>query len=292
MEVPDFDPTGHMIDPANLGAATLLRSNSIYLNDPRLREWISTECLRKHGRDINHYGSIMDMIQIRSELLDTDEINRLFKIARQGNKDIDAWFSERYMPSYDWRELQKLPQGTLGREYYEMLIEARLTPDFLHFEKPKTDYEYWMRRYMMVHDIEHVVTDYRYDAIGEIAYLTLHAVNAQTYLGPELAKHVNAFAWLLVTTSLSRYALHYPRLMASTVQAMAECQQIGATMKPIFIQRYEEMFEMKIEDVRDKLGIHLPENKEDTRWCIDNFYEDVPSPMEIFTDTVATGTEG
>ena len=51
-------------------------------------------------------------------------------------------------------------------------------------------------------------------------------------------------------------------------------------MKPIFLQRYEEMFEMKLEDVRENLGIILPEGKEDTRWCIDNFYEDVPSPSE------------
>lgn len=283
MEVPDFDPNGRMINPADMGSATLLRSNSIYLNDPRLRDWIATECLRKHGRDINHYGSVMDMMQIRSELIDQDEVNRLFKLARAKDPAIDFWFSERYMPSYDWRELQELSRGTLGREYYEMLMEAGLTPDFIHFEEPKSDYDYWMRRYMMVHDIEHVVTGYRYDAIGEIAYLTLHAVNAQTYLGHELAKHVNAFALLLVTTSLSRYALHYPRLLASTLQAMGECQKIGAEMKPIFIQRFEDMFEMDIEDVRKELGIVLPEGKEDTRWCIDNFYEDVPSPSELQT---------
>lgn len=272
-KVPDYDASQRIVDPNQLGSSSVLRSSSKYLNDPRLRDWVSTESLRRNGRDYNHYGGVLELLDIFRDLTPTDEINALFAIAKSKNAELANWFDERYLYHHDLDQLRPLPPGTLGREYANMLDEQNLTPDFLPDEGTASDWDYYKRRAQQTHDIEHVVTSFRYDPVGEFGLIAIKGINLLVNLGPELSQHLNAYSQFLLVTGLSRMSLHYPHILPSIYRAIGQGERIGREMKPIFLPKYEEMFDWPLEEVRSALNVVVPEDKEDTMWTLVDYYD-------------------
>ncbi|MFC6923912.1 Coq4 family protein [Microbulbifer taiwanensis] len=252
----------------------MLSSTSKYLNDPRLRHWVATEALRRNGLDIDHYGGPLEIIDIFRDLDDIDTINKLFAEARAKDPNLDRWFNERYLVPHDMEALAKLPEGTLGREYQKMLAEQGLQADFLPFDSTATDYDYFLRRQGQTHDIEHVVTGYRYDPLGEFALIAARNISIIQSLGLELAEHLCVVSNLLLSTGLSRFACHYPKMLQPLYRALGEGERIGRQMTaPIYMPRYEEMFEWPLEKVRETLGVVHSSEFEDTMWSLGAYFD-------------------
>ena len=69
----------------------------------------------------------------------------------------------------DFAALERLPDGTLGREYVRFLKDNAITPDV--FQMPKIGDErmaYVMMRIRQTHDLWHVLTGYAPDVAGEV----------------------------------------------------------------------------------------------------------------------------
>lgn len=274
VQVQAYNGQQKLLNPKKLGSTTALSSTSKYLNDPRLRHWVAMESLRRNGLDLDHYGGALEIIEIFRELDDIDLINELFVKARQRDPHLDRWFEDRYLVPHDLEALSQLPEGTLGREYQKMMAEQALQPDFLPFDSTATDYDYWMRRTSQTHDIEHVVSGYRYDPLGEFGLIALRNTQIIQNMGLELAEHLIVVANLLVSTALSRFACHYPKLVMPMYRALGEGERIGRTMKsPIYTPRYEEMFDWPVEKVREHLGVTHSAGYEDTSWSLAEYFD-------------------
>lgn len=272
-QVPQYDEKQSAVNPHALSGSSVLQSNSRYLNDPRLREWVSTESLRRNGRDYNHYGGVLDLLHIMEDLVPSDQVNALFAEARQRDHALDQWLDDRYLEAHDLVELRLLPADTLGHGYAAMLDEQRLTPDFLPDGGIETDYDYYKRRSQQTHDIEHVVTGFRYDPIGEFALIVVKGVNLLTYLGVELGGLLNVYSQFLLTTGLTRISLHYPQMLLPTLKAMAQAEKVGREMQPIYLPKYETMFDWPLDDVRDCLGVQVPVDQENTLWSLEAYFD-------------------
>lgn len=273
-DVPEYEVNQRLIDPKKLGSTSTLSSTSKYLNEPRLRHWVATESLRRNGLDIDHYGGPLEIIGIFRELDDVDRINQLFAEARSRDAALDQWFSDRYLVPHDMEALSRLPEGTLGREYQKMLAEQGLQADFLPFDSTATDYHYFQRRNGQTHDIEHLVTGYRYDPLGEFALITARNTSIIQSLGLELAEHLCVVANLLLSTGIARFACHKPQLLQPLYKAIGEGERIGRQMTtPIFMPRYEEMFDWPLEQVRSALGVVHSADYEDTMWSLGEYFD-------------------
>jgi ubiquinone biosynthesis protein Coq4 len=154
-----------------------------------------------------------------------------------------------------------------------MLDEQNLTPDFLPDIDIDSDFDYYKRRSQQTHDIEHIVTGFLYDPIGEWGLIATKGSNLMTYLGVELTRHLNVFSQFLLSTGLSRVSLHYPQMIPPVFRAIGSGEKLGREMKPIFTPRYEEMFDWPVDDVRSTLDIVLPGGREDTMWSLNTYFE-------------------
>ena len=81
-----------------------------------------------------------------------------------------ALVKEGWRPkAIDLTELQKLPDGTLGRCYADQLISQGITPDALIDPSPiSNDAEYITHRLRETHDIIHVLTGFGIDGDSEL----------------------------------------------------------------------------------------------------------------------------
>lgn len=95
----------------------------------------------------------------------------------------------------DFDALEKLPDGTLGREYVRFLRDNGITPDV--FKKPDVGDDrvaYVMQRIRQTHDLWHVLTGYAPDLRGEIllqafTYAQLRAPSALAITMLGLLRH-------------------------------------------------------------------------------------------------------
>ena len=96
--------------------SSALVSSSPWLNDPRIREWISTESLRRNGNDYPLLYGLPTLIQAIDEVRDFDRVEALIAQERRANPALDRWFSERFVSTYTREDLALHPPGSIGRQ--------------------------------------------------------------------------------------------------------------------------------------------------------------------------------
>lgn len=269
---PAYDHNQRITDPLSQGSSTTLKSTSKYLNHPQLRHWVYTECLRKNGPDYEHFAGVLELGDILDDLIVADEVNPLFSKQRAKDPALDQWFSEGYLSNYQLSDLEDFANGTLGKEYYKMMTARDLSPDFLPQFEPQHDYDYWKRRAIQTHDIEHLVTEFRTDPMGEFGIIAAKATNVTIHLGHELAKHLNVYSAFLVTSAQLRLSLHCPELVPVYFRTLGRAEKLGSNAEPIYTPKYEEMWDVSVEEVRQELNVLIPEDMEDTGWTSEVYH--------------------
>ena len=241
-----------------------LLSTSRYLNDPALRDWVATESLRRNGPDLPGGFGVPQLYVIMQRLSDEDRINRLFAAARQRDPALARWLDERFVSSYRKNHLRDYPQGTLGGAYFAMLDAANLEVEILPAFEPRSDAQYFMLRAQQTHDIEHTLAGLQANAIGEMGTITLRIANFCKVFDAELAGELSVFNSLLLTACMNRTLLHYPQCWPAFWESMACGTRVGQMSGPFFMARYEDLFGLPVETVRERVGIRGVEGVLDT----------------------------
>ena len=91
--------------------SSVLVSSSPFLNDNRLREWVSTESLRRNGSDYPLLFGIPSMVEAVEQGRDEEKVAALIAAERRSNAALDAWFGERFISSYSLADLATNPAG-------------------------------------------------------------------------------------------------------------------------------------------------------------------------------------
>lgn len=168
--------------------------------------------------------------------------------------------------------LKDLPEGTLGRTYYEFMAEENLTADGLieasgidrTIERDLNEEQEWFGgRIRDQHDLWHVVAGYGRDPLGELALLGFSYAQTRT-LG---------FAFIAVMGSLFARKNH-PEIPVA--KAVWQGFKNGQRSKWLAATPWEEWLDRPLEDVRRSLRVNKP-----------TIYNDILSGGVDFTPSAA-----
>ncbi len=252
--MPDYSYLMKGIKPVSTESSVLV-SSSKYLNDARVRDWVGTHLLRRNGSDVPTPSDSIQLVQILREVQDIDHINALIAAERQKNSELDAWFSEGFSSSFTLESLKQYSPDTVGGIFYTQLnnnaLDVNIVPPFT----PKNDYEYFQLRAGQTHDLEHIMGGGGFDFIGELVPYYMRLTNLFVHLSPELAGELSAFSILGSTRIITRAVLHYPQTWLITQNAMERGARVGRDSAPLYMMKFEEVFDMTPEAAREKLCI-------------------------------------
>ena len=156
-----------------------------------------------------------------------------------------ALVKEGWRPkAIDLTELQKLPDGTLGRCYADQLISQGITPDALIDPSPvSNDAEYITHRLRETHDIIHVLTGFGIDGDSELGLQ-----------GFNLAQTRSPLAVMLIFGGMLA-ALQDDEPLAPMLRAMARGFQLGLNAELVIAHKLEEGWDRPLQDWRRELRL-------------------------------------
>ena len=156
-----------------------------------------------------------------------------------------ALVKEGWRPkAIDLTELQKLPDGTLGRCYADQLISQGITPDALIDPSPvSNDAEYITHRLRETHDIIHVLTGFGIDGDSELGLQ-----------GFNLAQTRSPLAVMLIFGGMLA-ALQDDEPLAPMLRAMARGFQLGLDAELVIAHKLEEGWNRPLQDWRQELRL-------------------------------------
>lgn len=236
--------------------SSVLVSSSRYLNDARVRDWVATHLLRRNGSDIPTPSDSIQLVQILREVQDIDYINALFAQERKNNPALDAWFNEEFVSTFNLDDLKDCHPNTVGGILYKQLSDNGLQVDIVPPFKPRNDYEYFQLRAGQTHDLEHILGGGGFDFIGELVPYYMRLTNLFVHMSAELAGELSAFSILGSTRIVTRAVLHYPQTWLVTQNAVERGARVGRLSAPLYMMRYEDVFDLTPEDARKALGIN------------------------------------
>ncbi|MGJ5629468.1 Coq4 family protein [Nostoc sp. CALU 1950] len=150
-----------------------------------------------------------------------------------------------YYPTIDLNQLSQYPQGSFGREYANHLRANQLKP--LNISPELEDIaksNLFALRYLVTHDIFHVLLDFDTTYAGEIGVLAFAAT--QNY-----SKSLHIGLWLA--------KLLYPILAPQQIKAifanLVKGRELGKKADFLLGYRFEDHWEEPIDDVRKRLRL-------------------------------------
>ena len=116
--------------------SSLLISSSKYLNDYRIREWVTNQCLKRNGRDCPNTYGIPSLIEAVREVQDHERIEALFNDARKDWPEFDKWLDDRWLARLTREDMKSCPEGSVGGIWYKQLVGAGMQVDIIPTPMP------------------------------------------------------------------------------------------------------------------------------------------------------------
>jgi ubiquinone biosynthesis protein COQ4 len=146
-------------------------------------------------------------------------------------------------------ELRKLPEGTLGRTYADHMISNGLDPAAIPTLPSDGELEFVRAHLYETHDVWHAVTGFGTDVAGELGLQAFYA--AQTPGGLPL---------LLIAMGFLNSAIFAMNDRVRRFQAVVDGWQMGQGAEALFGVRWDELWSLPIDEVREMLGVKLYAN--------------------------------
>ena len=235
--------------------SSVLISSSKFLNDARIREWVTTQSLRKAGDDVPLTYGIPTLIQAMRELQDHERIEALFNEARKDWPELDRWLDERYLANLKKEDLADYPPETVGGVFYSYLTKQNLQIDIIPTFEPKSAFEYFFLRGVQIHDFMHILGGVGFDYMSETIPAFMKFGNLFRWFNPELAGLLNIQNTFLVMPGITRTLLHYPGSFMAKWKLAQQGMLIGSTSDPLFLPRYEDFLHLTPDQARAQFGV-------------------------------------
>ena len=164
---------------------------------------------------------------------------------------------ERYPPlKPDIDALARLPQGTLGHRYAQLIRSLHYDPEFFRPRDISSEERWLTQRIASTHDVHHVVCGFGTEQAGEIGVLTLTALQ------------IGFPAYVLLSTvgQLATFRLHNERFPLLS-QAVAQGAALARMASCLAAVRWEEGWQKPLHQWRQELGIVDPADGEP--WGLD-----------------------
>jgi ubiquinone biosynthesis protein Coq4 len=162
----------------------------------------------------------------------------------QASPELAALFREGYDPELSQEELERLPEGSLGREYARFLRGNALTPlkTLLAMGEPDNLLEYLARRAYKLHDLMHVVLGADASVLGEVRIVSYTIGQTRS---PGARAPAMALAVLFMNIGLRR-----PHEMREAIRLAAHWLAVGERSAWHVSWRVEDLLEKPVAEVR------------------------------------------
>ena len=171
----------------------------------------------------------------------------------------DGFLAERYFAEpIALESLEAMPEGSIGRGYWRFLtdngLEKNLATNYqmLHdfmaksgqLDRMPEQLRYAIIRGFQIHDLLHVLTGYSSSPLDELALQAFCLAQLQfPYFG----------MWMATTTSSMTFL--QPDAIVPVMDAISSGWQKGRSVENLQFERWEEMFEAPLAEVRPRYGI-------------------------------------
>ena len=204
--------------------------------------WDPTDADVRRGVNALVYGALRDVDAERLREIETRQ------------PAIAALFAERYDPPLEPVRLERLPDGTLGREYARFLRANGIDPlgELLEMPAPRNVAEYLFRRAYKLHDVLHVVLGCDASVLGEVRIVSYSLGQAQGGAGNAARAPALALAVLFLHLALRR-----PAEVAEAVRLAADWLRRGereAAAGGYASHRFEDWREQPLAEVRARVA--------------------------------------
>ncbi len=176
------------------------------------------------------------------------------KVVREleaSSPELVALYRAGYDPDITPERLERLPDGTLGREYARFIRENDIDPlgVLVELGEPKTIVEYLFRRAYKLHDLMHIVLDCDATVLGEVpivSYSLGQAGARKRGEGPRAP--AMALAVLVMNIGLRR-----PHEMPEAVRLAGKWLAIGEQALWHVTFPVEDFLERPVEEIREAM---------------------------------------
>lgn len=240
--------------------SSVLVSSSPWLNDARVREWISTENLRKNGHDYPLLYGLPTLMQAVDEVRDVDQAEQLVAEERRRNPAFDQWLTEGFVSSYSKEDLRAYPEGSVGRKLFEYMDEFDLSPELNSRLldnpdwKPANTLDYWNLRMGQTHDLYHILGEIGFGSVAEYFITGVVTGNVFRHLGAELAGALMTTNTLIMFPWMTRTMLHYPGAWPALWRNMSYGYAVGEQSDMLFAAKFETIMHLTPAEARAELG--------------------------------------
>jgi ubiquinone biosynthesis protein COQ4 len=240
--------------------SSVLVSSSPWLNDARVREWISTENLRKNGHDYPLLYGLPTLMQAVDEVRDVEEAERLAAEERRRNPAFDRWLSEGFVSSYTKEDLRAYPEGSVGRKLFEYMDEFDLSPELNSRIldnpdwKPANTLDFWNLRMGQTHDLYHILGEIGFGSVAEYFITGVVTGNVFRHLGAELAGALMTTNTLIMFPWMTRTMLHYPGAWPALWRNLSYGYEVGEQSDMLFAAKFETIMHLTPAEAREALG--------------------------------------
>jgi ubiquinone biosynthesis protein COQ4 len=241
--------------------SSVLISSSPWLNDPRIREWVATESLRRNGHDYPLLFGLPQLVRGLDEGRDVERVEALIQEERKRNPKLDAWFEERFISTYTLADLGRNPAGSIGRLLFEHMDGRGLAPELdpRRMENPnwapKLDIEYYNLRTAQTHDFDHILGEVGFDVVAEIFPTGLRTGNMYAHVTPELAGELLANNTIIMFPWFMRTMLHYPAAWPTMFRNLRHGHDVGEQSDLLFTTKFEDIMHLSPAEARDAIGM-------------------------------------
>ncbi len=237
---------------------SVLMTSSKYLNSARFRDVYAQEGLRRQGRDVPTTILIHKTLEAFADVTDPAEVEALFTREREVNPDARVWLDARALADFSLDELKSCRAETFGGTIYAY-VAAR--PGFeLNFTRrglvPTSDWTYFQKAGTLSHDLEHMITGFGTNPIGEQALIACNIKSYCRYFSTELAGELTRLISFQMSTNIMKTSLHYPQVLATTLEGWKIGIEMGDALKrPLITADWRRYLGWPIEEIRRDLNI-------------------------------------
>ncbi|MFO0614266.1 MAG: Coq4 family protein [Polyangiaceae bacterium] len=192
-------------------------------------------------RDPNQLGKVFEL---REHLEDPKILDPILASLRADPKAAAAL---REMPrlgrvDLDW--LERMPEGSLGREFALHMKRQGLDPAAIPTLSAKTEYQYLSAHLYETHDIWHVVTGFATDVPGELGLQAFY-----------YAQFPAGLSAMLLAAGLLNTTLYRIDERTARMDAIVAGYELGKKAQPFFGTRWAELWTKNLEGIRRDLGV-------------------------------------
>lgn len=213
-----------------------------------LKAWRAIKALIADKEDTGQVFKIVDALSGGAD----DRMYRRFMTTETGQRVV-AEKRDLITLLNDRERLKKLPEGTLGRTYYEFMAEENLTADGLvaaSEEAPRRNDRpegamIFGDRMRDSHDLWHVTTSYGRDGLGELSQLAFYYAQTRN----------RGIGFIVLIGAMNTHK-RAPQL--GVWRAVREGYRLGKAAKWLPAADWEALLEKPLVEVRQQLGMGVP----------------------------------